>query len=175
LLDDVLLFGKAEAGKLQFQPKRFDLMAFCQDLVEEMQFSAGSNYQITFSGSRSCKNAYMDERLIQHILTNLLSNAIKYSPTGGKINLELDCEQQIAIFQIQDSGIGIPIMETPNLFKPFERANNVGTLSGTGLGLAIVKNCVDVHGGKISVESELGVGTKFIVNLPYYKELNIAS
>ena len=70
---------------------------------------------------------------------------------------------------MQDRGIGIPDRERSQLFESFYRASNVGTISGTGLGLAIVKRAVDLHGGKITVESAVGVGTTFIVSLPLNK------
>ncbi len=166
LLNDILIFGKAEAGKLQFKPAPIDLNLFCSSLVEEVQVTAGSNYAIAFVNNGKFCHVNMDERLLQHILTNLLSNAIKYSPQGGKINLELVCQQKEVIFRIQDSGFGIPAAEQARLFRPFERGSNIGNISGTGLGLAIVKNCVDIHGGKITGESEVGVGTTFTVTLP---------
>jgi signal transduction histidine kinase len=75
---------------------------------------------------------------------------------------------ELAVFQIRDRGIGIPTEDQQLLFETFHRATNVGTIPGTGLGLAIVKNCVDIHQGQIAVESEIGVGTTFIVTLPMY-------
>jgi signal transduction histidine kinase len=108
----------------------------------------------------------MDEKLLRHIFSNLLSNAVKYSPSGGTVHFNLACEQEKAIFQVQDKGIGIPAAEQANLFDAFHRASNVGTISGTGLGLAIAKKSVDLHGGKIAVNSEVGVGTTFIVTIP---------
>jgi signal transduction histidine kinase len=96
----------------------------------------------------------------------LLSNAIKYSPEGGTIWFGLECVENAARFCIQDSGIGIPPESLPQLFDSFYRARNVGTIPGTGLGLAIVKKCVDLHGGEITVDSEIDQGTKFTVTLP---------
>jgi signal transduction histidine kinase len=108
----------------------------------------------------------MDEKLMRHIFSNLLSNAIKYSPPGTTVRFELLCQNEIAIFKIQDQGIGIPSEETELMFDSFHRSTNVGTIPGTGLGLAIVKNAVNVHGGSITVHSDVGVGTTFIVMLP---------
>lgn len=165
LLEDVLTIGKAEAGKLKFEPSPIDLVAFCRDLVESMQINV-QHHQINYVVVGDCIDARMDEKLLGHILTNLLSNAIKYSPAGGCIQFELICDRQSAIFRIQDQGIGIPPEDTEHLFESFGRASNVGTLPGTGLGLAIVKKCVDLHQGNVAVESEVGVGTTFIVTLP---------
>jgi signal transduction histidine kinase len=121
---------------------------------------------INFAIQGNCTDAKMDEKLLGHILTNLLSNAMKYSPKGGTIRFDLISTSDSAVFRIQDTGIGIPVQDLDKLFESFRRASNVGTIPGTGLGLAIVKKCVDLHRGKIAVESELGVGTTFTVTLP---------
>lgn len=170
LLNDVLLIGKAEAGKLEFNPTKIDIVQFCRDLVEEIEFTA-STHTIAFGAEYKITTAYMDEKLLRQILTNLLSNAIKYSPEGDSVNFDLICEQKEAIFRIQDRGIGIPAVDRDQLFNSFHRASNVGTISGTGLGLAIVKRSVDLHGGKITLESEVEVGTTFIVTLPLNQQL----
>jgi signal transduction histidine kinase len=166
LLEDVLTIGKAEAGKLKFEPSPIDLVAFCCNLVENMQMSASPQHKVTFAMIGDCIDAQMDEKLLAHIVTNLLSNAIKYSPKGGTIQFDLMCNSDSAVFRIQDAGIGIPKEDLEQLFESFGRASNVGMIPGTGLGLAIVKKCVDLHRGKISVDSEVGIGTTFTVTLP---------
>jgi len=176
LLNDVLLLGKAEAGKLECNPALLDVVQFCCDLIEESQITTES-HTINFVSQTNCihvnqdncNKAYLDDKLLRHILSNLLSNAIKYSPQGGIVNFELIWQQGEVIFRIQDQGIGIPVADQAQLFNSFHRASNVGTLSGTGLGLAIVKRSVDLHGGKIAVNSEVGVGTTFTVSLPLHK------
>ena len=165
LLNDVLLVGKAEAGKLEYNPTLVDLVRFCDDLVGEIQLTTG-NHKIAFCNQGQCSNVYMDEKLLRHILSNLLSNAIKYSPQGGTVHFDLVCDRVAATFKVRDEGIGIPEADQANLFDSFYRASNVGTISGTGLGLAIVKKSVDSHGGTIAVNSEVGVGTTFIVTIP---------
>ena len=173
LLDEVLLIGQAEAGKLKFEPQPIDLVPWCRDLVEGMivvvenaHFNKSHQHAIAFTSSGECTDAQMDEKLLGHILTNLLSNAIKYSPEGGTVQFDLVCTAREAIFRITDGGIGIPEEYLPQLFESFQRASNVGAIQGTGLGLAIVKKAVDLHGGTIAVESEVGVGTTFTVRLP---------
>lgn len=165
LLNDVLLIGKVEAGKLDCNLVKLDIVQFCSDLVDEMQLTTNT-HTIIFDHQGNCTAAYLDEKLLRHILSNLLSNAIKYSPQGGTINFDLACELNQLIFQIKDRGIGIPIADQERLFDSFHRASNVGTISGTGLGLAIVKKSVDLHGGQITVASIVGVGTTFTVTLP---------
>jgi PAS domain S-box-containing protein len=199
LLNDVLILGKADAGKLQFNPAPLDLENFCRNLVEELQLNDTNQHQLVFitqgldqqgsreSGIGSRKVDYsllptpysplpaklpcIDEKLLRQILDNLLSNAIKYSPPGSIVKFTLSGLPNQAIFQIQDRGMGIPREDQERLFETFHRASNVGTISGTGLGLAIVKRCVDIHQGQIAMESEVGVGTTFIVTLPTYNSL----
>ncbi|MBH8574449.1 PAS domain S-box protein [Nostocaceae cyanobacterium CENA369] len=171
MLNDILIVGKVEAGKLEFRPKSFDLVAYCRHLTEETRLNF-SNQQVTeFISQYESMPCYMDDKLLGHILGNLLSNAIKYSPVNSTIKFTLTCQQGQAIFKIQDWGIGIPPEDLPHLFESFYRAHNVGNILGTGLGLAIVKRCVDIHKGEIFVTSTLGVSTLFTVILPLNKQI----
>ncbi len=165
LLEDVLLLGKAEAGKLKFEPKKLDLVQLCRTLVAELEHIPGTKHKFVFTEQCKCTNVYMDEQLIRHILGNLLSNAIKYSPVGSTVRFALICQDETASFQIQDQGIGIPQEDRQHLFESFYRASNVSNIAGTGLGLAIVKKAVDLHGGDITVDSQVGVGTTFTVTI----------
>jgi signal transduction histidine kinase len=167
LLNEVLLIGKADLGKLQYQPTQLALEPFCRQLVEELQLSTGEkHFTIVFTCQGELGEALWDENLLRHILGNLLANAIKYSPEDGTVWFELIGQEKTVIFRIQDRGIGIPLEDQKRLFQPFNRARNVSTIPGNGLGLAIVKKCVEAHGGQISVQSEAGVGTTFTVILP---------
>lgn len=166
LIDDVLLIGKVDLGKFKSNIQPLNLVELCSDIVEEIRLSTSSHQEITLITSGKCSKVYVDEHLIRHILCNLLTNAVKYSPSNSIINLFLHCHDDEAIFQIQDYGIGIPSEDKEKLFSLFHRATNVKDVPGTGLGLAIVKRCVDLYGGEIAVESELGVGTTFTVTLP---------
>lgn len=166
MLNDVLVIGKVEAGKLEYRTTNFDLVEYCHQLVEEVQLNLSNQNLISFTSGYKSVPCCMDEKLLGHILSNLLSNAIKYSPDGSTSKFTLTCQDGQAVFEIQDRGIGIPEEDLPRLFESFHRARNVGNILGTGLGLAIVKNCVEIHKGEIYVVSRLGVGTKFTVILP---------
>jgi PAS domain S-box-containing protein len=166
LVSDVLILDKAEAGKLEFKPTLLDVVSLCCELVEEFQQTVRDKQTLNFMSQGECTQAYLDEKLLRQILTNLLSNAIKYSDPIGTIYFALVSQHNEVIFRIQDQGIGIPPEDQKHLFESFRRASNVGTIPGTGLGLAIVKKYVDVQGGQITVESQVGVGTTFTVTLP---------
>jgi PAS domain S-box-containing protein len=169
MLDDILVSGKAEAGKLEYRPSSFDLVKYCRQLVEEIRLNLRTQHLISFSSNCESMSCYMDDKLLGHILSNLLSNAIKYSADDSLVKFTLACRDEQATFEVQDRGIGIPEEDLLHLFESFHRARNVGNILGTGLGLAIVKKCVDIYQGEISVNSKIGTGTKFIVQLPLKK------
>lgn len=185
LLEDILVIGRYEANKIRVNCTAIDLKNFCEKLIQELEFSFNQNKiiyltvkefpkllptELSYSEDNRDRlkpyQGFLDEKLLRQILVNLLSNAVKYSPEGSPVNFELSCTEAEAIFTIQDSGIGIPSDDLPHLFESFHRCENVGTIAGTGLGLTIVKRSIEMHGGEIFVDSQVGVGTKFTVKLP---------
>lgn len=166
LLDDVLFFGKAEAGKIDFNPTDINLKEFCQEILEEIEITNKESHNIQFNLFGYRETDCLDEKLLRQILTNLLSNAVKYSPNKTNIYLDLIWQDSQIIFQVKDEGIGIPFADQEFLFQPFHRAKNVGNISGTGLGLTIINNAVQAHKGSINVESKVDVGTTFTVSIP---------
>ncbi len=166
LLDDVLMINKARAGKLEFNPVVLNLEHFCKETVEriEMLDQGKHTFVVRYEGDLTAVR--LDVKQLQHILVNLLSNAVKYSPEGGEVVLEVRREAGEVVLRVSDHGIGIPAESLPLLFEPFHRAKNTGEIGGTGLGLAIVKESVERHGGTITCESAVNVGTTFTVRLP---------
>ncbi|MGL5061176.1 MAG: ATP-binding protein [Microcoleus sp.] len=166
LLEDILVIGKIEAKTLKFKPAALNLEKFCTQLVEDQQLNDSNNHAILFIFKGGNTEAQMDEKLLRQMLGNLISNAIKYSPEGTPVYLYLSCHNGEAVFQIKDSGIGIPTADRERIWETFYRATNVGTIPGTGLGLAIVKRAVELHGGKLAISSQEGAGTTFTATLP---------
>ena len=166
LLNDILIIGKAEAGRLEFKPVLINLELFCQELAEELQLNGKNHHRIFLNHQGHCSQVLLDEKLLRHILTNLLSNAMKYSPGESTIELFFACQDDQLVLCVRDQGIGIPELDQAHLFESFHRATNVGNIQGTGLGLSIVNKCVQVHGGEISLHSQVGQGTTFTVKLP---------
>jgi len=171
LMDDVLVMGQAVSGKLKISPAPVNLEQFCRNLVAEILLLEAQPNRINFRIQGDYTEALIDERLVGYILTNLLSNALKYSPADTEIEFELknNAEEQLAIFSIQDQGMGIELEEQSQVFESFYRGKNVGSIGGTGLGLAIVKGCVEQLQGEIMVSSTVGIGSKFTVKLPLNK------
>lgn len=169
LVNDILIFGKAEAKRLSFNPQPMNLEQFCITLIEEVKSYDDNKHQFQLIlKNQQNQPIFMDEKLLRHIFINLLSNAIKYSPQGGRILFKLQYTQNQVIFTLADEGIGIAKEDIQQLFESFHRAQNVGTIPGTGLGLAIVKRAVDVCQGSLTVQSQIGKGTIFTVTLPFH-------
>lgn len=189
LVNDVLFVNQSEIGSLEFSPVPLDIEEISREVVVGFQGNAtdeqgekmemgrirkltlsttkkNSSTTISFRCEGACNQAFLDKKLLQSMLRNLLSNAIKYSPNEAEVQLNLNLQDNEAIFQISDRGIGIPPQDLERLFNPFFRGSNIGVTPGVGLGLTIVKECVDLHGGEIFVNSEVGVGTTFTVILP---------
>jgi signal transduction histidine kinase len=166
LLDDVLAFGRAEAGGLLCTPERVDLESLCQELVADAQVSALATHRLLLSFRGPSREGTVDPKLVRQTLRNLLANAVKYSPEGGTVELEVHSGNGSVQLRVADQGIGIPPEDLPHLFEPFQRAANVGKIEGSGLGLAIAHRAVRAHGGTITVHSVVGRGTTFVVELP---------
>ncbi len=167
LLEDVLLFSKAEAGRMEFNPAVLDLKTFCMTLTDELLSATNRRCPIEFSCDIS-EPARADEKLLRHVLSNLISNAAKYSPPNSPVKFSVSRDRGDAIFIVQDRGMGIPEDDRKRLFTPFYRGKNVATIQGTGLGLVIVKHCVERHGGRIEVDSAEKLGTTVSVRLPLF-------
>lgn len=165
LLEDVLTISRAENVGVDFKPAPLDLVALCRTTMAEIQATT-SRHDLQLTTSGDCEEMWGDSKLLQQALRNLLTNAIKYSPAGGAVELRLDCREREVFITVTDHGIGIPEADKKYLFEAFHRAKNVGNISGTGLGLSIVSQAVEVHGGRIEVESTLGIGTSFTLALP---------
>ena len=110
-----------------------------------------------------------DPALLQQALYNLVENAIKYTMVGGKVHVGLQVRQDYIIFEVSDTGIGIAPLDLPHLFEKFYRSVRRDTYQqrGTSLGLAIVKSIAEHHKGRVLVESQLGKGSTFYLEIPY--------
>ena len=166
LVDDMLQVNQIELDKTSFKPAPLDLLQFFSELIEQQRLTVSDRHELIFKITGKSQGFWGDKGLLRQIFTNLVTNAIKYSPEGGNIEFHLIGKDDRVTFSVQDEGIGIPQAEQKNLFKSFSRASNVDTIPGSGLGLVIVKSCVELHGGNISLDSQVGRGTKFTVSLP---------
>jgi PAS domain S-box-containing protein len=171
MMNEILLLGRFEAGRVEFIPAPLDLPAFQRRVRDEIvAANQARDPQIELHAEGDLSGACGDEGLLGHVFTNLLSNAVKYSPARSLIAFTVRREAREAVFEVRDSGCGIPASDQRRLFQSFHRGSNVGPNSGTGLGLVIVKRCVDRHGGSISFVSREGEGSTFSVRLPLFDE-----
>lgn len=171
MLEDLLVLSKVSAGMMEVTLSPVSLSDLWHKVVDEIEQLDICQHEIVRDFHEEAARYPFDESLLHHVLTNLLTNAVKYSPTGSTVYCKLRYENDYAVIQVRDSGIGIPLADQKKLFQPFQRASNTGQVSGTGLGLSIVKNCVDAHDGTIDLKSITGEGTTFTIRLPLKLEM----
>ncbi|MFV9504782.1 MAG: response regulator [Oscillochloridaceae bacterium umkhey_bin13] len=175
LINDILDLSKIEAGRLELQSELVavgDLCNACLVFVKEQALK--KQIQLSFQLNDQLAIIEADPRRLKQILVNLLTNAVKFTPKGGAVKLEvvLDPISEQARFTVRDTGIGISPEDLRHLFQPFVQADASLNRSheGTGLGLALVQRLTDLHGGSVTVESTIGVGSCFMITLPYQPE-----
>jgi two-component system, sensor histidine kinase ChiS len=175
----LLDFTKADAGKMELELQPEDPVEIARMIVEETRPAARArNIELTLSEpSESAGLIEIDSERIDQVLLNLVSNAIKFTPEGGRVELAIRSRGSEVELSVSDNGLGIPESELPHMFVPFRQVRRDPQKSGvsamfrqekhgTGLGLALVKQLVDLHKGRIEVDSREGVGTTFRVVLP---------
>ena len=174
VINDILDMTKIEANKLELSPVEFNFDRMLQKVVTVVNFRVEEKNQefTVFIDEKIPKFVVGDEQRLSQVVTNLMSNAVKFTPEGGKIRLEAflssedDNECELCI-SVADNGIGISQKQQEKLFQAFEQAES-GTsrkYGGTGLGLVISKNIIELMGGRIWIESEIGKGSKFIFTI----------
>ncbi|MEM9540020.1 MAG: ATP-binding protein [Cyanobacteria bacterium P01_E01_bin.42] len=168
LMEDILTVDRATTDLLLFEPASVNLIDFCTTLQADFcrRYPQRKIDWRVNSVMPISPEIQADSNLLQQIFSNLLSNALKYSPEHRPVDWDLSYRSDKVVFQVRDRGIGIPSGDLKCLFASFHRADNVGTIKGAGLGLAIVKKCVDLHCGKIAVESIENAGTTVTVEFP---------
>ena len=179
LINDVLDLAKVESGKLELEDRRVDVAAVVDASLTFVRDSAlERGLELSHALGEDLPPLRADERKLKQILTNLLSNAVKFTPQGGKVCLRTFLEGDGALtFRITDTGIGIAVQDIPRALAPFEqvRSRSGLTVEGTGLGLPLTKGLIELHGGELSIDSELGRGTEVTVRLPSERVLALAA
>jgi len=165
LIDQLLTLARADAGKEQWNFTEVDLGKLIGNLstdVEVLCQEKGLSFQLGQSQDLVVKG---DEARLRELFMNLLDNAIKYTPALGTVSVSFRREGQMAVVAIMDTGIGIPAEDIPFIFERFYRVDKSRSRAegGSGLGLAICRHIAEVHGGKIEVESQVGMGSTFSV------------
>jgi PAS domain S-box-containing protein len=170
ILNDFLSLSKLEEGKVRAKPQHFELLQFATKLIDEIEPNKKPGQHILINSNRRAIEAYLDPKLLQHVLINLLSNAIKYSEEDTDILVELKGEKNSISVEVTDKGMGIPLEEQGSLFQRFFRAENSTNIQGTGLGLHIVKQYTELMGGTVSCKSKVGKGSTFTLKFPIEKK-----
>lgn len=168
LINELLDVNRVQMGKpLDLVLKPVELVALARQMVADAQH-VHEHHQIVLASNETAIHGQWDLYRVERVLGNLLSNALAYSPRGGAVTMTVDREQdEWAIVQVSDQGLGIPAADLPHIFESFHRGGNVaGRIAGSGIGLAAVRQIVEQHGGTITVESREGEGSTFTARLP---------
>ena len=176
MINDILDISKIDSGKFDVYPMVIDLEPLCissMSFIRQQAFK--KSISLNYEKEEALVKIYADPRRLKQMLINLLTNAIKFTPEGGKVSLKVtgDRDNDQVHFSVVDTGIGIASTDMKNLFQPFVQVDSSFTrqFEGTGLGLALVNKLTDLHGGSVSVESEIGNGSRFTISLPWGQEV----
>ena len=178
LLNEVLDISKIEAGTFRIKLETADIVKVCSDEVMLFQAAAAAkNVDLSFSVNDAPACVRIDPVRVQQVLSNLISNAIKFTSDGFvrvTLTVERSSEEPRLIISVKDSGIGISEEDHDKVFLEFIQVgrSQIGSNKGTGLGLAICRKVVDLMGGTIKLQSQLGHGSEFVVKLPFKKEVH---
>jgi len=169
LINDILDLSKVEAGRMELELSTFDLPSAISNAMSLIRERA-QRHEITLGMDVDPQlgEIVADERKLKQILLNLLSNAVKFTPDGGRIEVRARGGEQEISISVHDTGIGIAAADQEAVFEEFRQVgrNYTSKQEGTGLGLALTRRFVELHGGTIHVESELGKGSTFTFKLP---------
>ena len=171
LTEDLLKLSQMDADRLELEVRRVSVSVLVESCFETARHRAAEKeLNLSLDLPPGIPDVSGDARRLQEVLQNLLDNANQYTLPGGKITLSVRRRAEEVIFTVTDTGIGIPQADQPRIFERFYRVDAARSreAGGTGLGLAIARHLIEVHGGRIWVESELGVGSKFHFSVPVF-------
>jgi len=167
LMNDVLILGKIDAGRVNTKMEPISIVTICKNLIGNFNEIQDDGRKLNFSIKGREKKIELDAKMIGHALSNIISNAFKFSK--GRVSPELSVfyEKAEIIIKVKDYGVGIPKSDIKQLFEPFFRGTNVNDIPGTGLGSAITKEYIELNEGEISINSYINKGTEVIITFKY--------
>lgn len=169
LLEDLRTLSRLDRGEMAFEMDWHDPAELLQRVYDTYEpVAIEQNQRLLLHCPVQMVQAWLDQRQIERVLVNLVSNALRYTPAGREISIHCQLAGDMLLIYVKDEGMGIAPEDQPRVFERFFRTDEArsSVASGTGLGLSISKHIIERHGGSISVESEVGVGSTFTLRLP---------
>lgn len=165
LMESILDVTRLDGGTVRFQPEQTGLCAALRGVAERVEASQ-TTHRVLLKLPAEEMTICADPKLLDHIFANLIGNAVKYSPGKDRVVVACAVDGDAAKIIVADEGVGVPADEIAKIFDRFYRASTASGIHGTGIGLFIVDQFVRLHGGRVEVNSAVGVGTAFTVFLP---------
>ncbi|WP_298529296.1 PAS domain-containing sensor histidine kinase [uncultured Christiangramia sp.] len=169
ILNDFLSIERLDSGRGQYKFSKFGLKRLINEVIYNANITLKDGQEISYPKDIEDVELFMDEKILELILSNLLGNAIKYSPENTSIQFMVDFHDDLIVFKIMDQGRGIPKKDQKHIFERYFRAENALLDQGTGIGLNIAKTHLENLGGTIQFESEENIGTTFTIEVPMDK------
>lgn len=168
LVTDIIDLATIEAGYMTLNLQKIETKALLSSLVSMMkERSASLEIKVGMSTGIGIKEFIGDERRLKQALFNLLNNSLRFTPKGGKITISANKVGETIVITVADTGVGIARKDQTRVFKKFERTDNaVNRYAGAGLGLSLVKSLIELHGGRVNINSEEGMGTTVTCEIP---------
>ena len=166
LVDRLLTLSRAETGQAALSREIVHLQALAEEVVQHLSVLAEEKQQQIVVERRAAPDALADKQVLRHALINLVDNAIKFTPRGGSVRIRISETPSSAIFDVIDTGPGVPAASRAHIFDRFYRADESDGVHGAGLGLSIAKGAVEANGGRLTLEASSPAGSTFRITMP---------
>jgi two-component system phosphate regulon sensor histidine kinase PhoR len=167
MVSELLELSRIESGRVPLKMAPIAPCELIHSAIDRLKLQAErAELSLSIDCPEDLPEVLADENRLEQVLVNLLHNAIKFTPSGGQIRVNADAQNNFVLFNVQDTGIGIPQEDLMRIFERFYKTDRARASGGTGLGLAISKHLVETHGGRIWVESIEGKGSSFYFTIP---------
>ncbi len=169
LINDLLDLVKLESGRIEVKKEPVEVESFLKGLVQSVSATAQDKKVKLLTTTTGVPTVFLDRDKLEKVVLNLTFNAIKFTPSGGTVEVTAEKKDEFLVLQVRDTGMGISPQNLPFIFDRFWQADSSANrkYQGTGIGLALVKELTDAQGGEVSVQSEVGKGTRMVVKLPF--------
>jgi len=172
LIEDVLMISRIDSGRVSYKKSEIDPSVTISEVCRNLKIRADElKIELHLKGHVPSKHLHADPDALKQVAINIIGNALKFTPSGGRVDVSLSCDEDSMYFSVKDNGPGIPEEDLEKVFEKFYRVEHAETaVDGTGLGLSIAREIIEAHGGTVTVKSRVSEGAEFLVRLPLLRQ-----